>query len=107
MLRAAPRSRVLMGVPTWGWQWSAAAAGAEQATQAELFPKATEPALQRPYGARVGERAWVESDRSVQLKLLTAREAGIAGVALWVRGGESRRLASAALGAAGGGAPSR
>jgi spore germination protein YaaH len=88
VLRAAPRSRVLMGVPTWGWQWSAAA-GAEQATQAELFPKATELALSRPYGARVGERAWVESDRSVQLKLLTAREAGIAGVALWVRGGES------------------
>ena len=23
VLRAAPRSRVLMGVPTWGWQWSA------------------------------------------------------------------------------------
>jgi spore germination protein YaaH len=77
-----------MGVPTWGWQWSAAA-GAEQATQAELFPKATQRALSRPYGARVGERAWVESDRSVQLKLLTARQARIAGVALWVRGGES------------------
>ena len=45
--------------------------------------------MQRPYGARVGERAWVESDRSVQLKLLVARQARIAGVALWVRGGES------------------
>ena len=45
--------------------------------------------MQRPYGARVGERAWVESDRSVQLKLLVARQANIAGVALWVRGGES------------------
>ena len=88
VLRAAPRSRVLMGVPTWGWRWSAGA-GAEQATQAELFPKATQLALSRPYGARVGERAWVESDRSVQLKLLTARQARIAGVALWVRGGES------------------
>jgi spore germination protein YaaH len=91
VLRAAPRPRVLMGVPTWGWNWSAAA-GAEQATQAELFPHATQTALARPYGARVGERAWVESDRSVQLKLLTARQAGIAGVALWVRGGESSAI---------------
>jgi hypothetical protein len=88
VLRAAPRSRVLMGVPTWGWRWSPVA-GAEQATQAQLFPKATETALRRPYGARVGQRAWVESDRSVQLKLLVARQAKIAGVALWVRGGES------------------
>jgi spore germination protein YaaH len=91
VLRVAPRSRVLMGVPNWGWRWSAAA-GAEQATQAELFPAATPTALSRPYGARVGERAWVESDRSVQLKLLTARQAGIAGVALWVRGGESAAI---------------
>ena len=107
VLRAAPRSRVLMGVPTWGWQWSATA-GAEQATQAELFPKATELALSRPYGARVGERAWVESDRSVQLKLLTAREAGIAGIALWVRGGESSATwRQPLLVPAGGGAPSR
>ena len=76
VLRAAPRSRVLMGVPTWGWRWSATVgAGAEQATQAQLFPEATEQALQRPYGARVGENAWVESDRSVQLKLLVARQA--------------------------------
>ena len=42
-----------------------------------------------PTARASGERAWVESDRSVQLKLLTARQAGIAGVALWVRGGES------------------
>ena len=90
VLQAAPRSRVLMGVPTWGWRWSAVAGGgAEQATQAQLFPNASEQALQRPYGARVGARAWVESDRSVQLKLLVARQAKIAGVALWVRGGES------------------
>jgi spore germination protein len=88
VLRAAPRSRVLMGVPTWGWRWSNGA-GAQQATQAELFPQASEQAMQRPYGARAGDRAWVESDRSVQLKLLVARQARIAGVALWVRGGES------------------
>lgn len=87
VLRAAPRSRVLMGVPTWGWQWTAS--GARRASQAELFPKATQKALMRPYGALVGKDAWVESDRSVQLKLLTARQARIGGVALWVRGGES------------------
>ena len=91
VLRVAPRSRVLMGVPTWGWRWSAGA-GAEQATQAELFPRATQAALARPYGARVGQRAWVESDRSIQLKLLTARQARIAGIALWVRGGESSAI---------------
>ena len=61
VLRAAPRSRILMGVPTWGWQWSAQnGAGAEQATQAQLFPKATETALQRRYGALVGDNAWVD-----------------------------------------------
>ena len=71
VLRAAPRSRVLMGVPTWGWQWNGpTGAGAQQATQAELFPKATETAMQRPYGALAGDNAWVESDRSLQLKLL-------------------------------------
>ena len=96
VLRAAPRSRVLMGVPTWGWRWNAGA-GAEQATQAQLFPHATETAMQRPYGARVGERAWVESDRSVQLKLLVARQARIGGVALWVRGGESSAIWSQPL----------
>jgi spore germination protein YaaH len=92
VLRAAPRARVLMGVPTWGWQWNGpTGAGAQQETQAQLFPKASETALQRPYGALAGDDAWVESDRSVQLKLLTARNARIAGVALWVRGGESSK----------------
>lgn len=92
VLRAAPRSRILMGVPTWGWQWNGPkGAGAQQETQAQLFPHASETAMQRPYGALAGENAWVESDRSVQLKLLTARNAGIAGVALWVRGGESSK----------------
>ena len=95
VLRVAPRSRVLMGVPTWGWQWSAGA-GAEQATQAQLFPRATETALQRPYGARVGTRAWVESDRSVQLKLLVARQAQDRGRgALGARRGVLRHVASA------------
>ena len=74
-----------------------AGAGAEQATQAQLFPQATEPALQRPYGARVGEHAWVESDRSVQLKLLVARQAQHRGRgALGARRGVLRDLASAA-----------
>jgi hypothetical protein len=106
VLRGAPRSRILMGVPTWGWRWSAGA-GAEQATQAQLFPEATPLALSRPYGARVGGRAWVESDRSVQLKLLTARQAQIAGVALWVRGGESSATWRQPLLAPAGGTASR
>jgi hypothetical protein len=95
-----------MGVPTWGWRWGTGAA-AQPATQAQLFPQATETALQRPYGARVGDRAWVESDRSVQLKLLTARQARIAGVALWVRGGESSATWRQPLLTPPGGAPSR
>lgn len=94
LLARAPRAKVLIGVSTWGWQWEAGARG-QRATQAALYPMATEPELLRPDGARVrlpaGE-AWVESDRSVQLKLLVARNSKARGVALWVRGGESRRL---------------
>ena len=36
-----------------------------------------------------GQVGFVESDRSLQLKLEVARAAHVAGVALWVRGGES------------------
>ena len=107
VLRAAPRSRVLMGVPTWGWRWEpwpARAPSRRRRRSSSRRPRET--ALQRPYGARVGQRAWVESDRSVQLKLLVAASGQIAGVALWVRGGESSATwQSAAAGAAGGGGP--
>ena len=90
-----------MGVPTWGWRWSAARRSRAGDAGRALPEGNASRHSRRPYGARVGERAWVESDRSVQLKLLTARQAGIAGVALWVRGGESvRDLASAARRAA-------
>jgi hypothetical protein len=95
-VRRAPRARVLIGVPTWGWTWTADGRAA-RATQAQLFPAARPRALLDPDGARLagpepGATSWVESDRSVQLTLLVARNAKVAGVALWVRGGESTRL---------------
>jgi hypothetical protein len=95
-VRRAPRARVLIGIPSWGWTWTGGGR-ATRATQAQLFPAARPRALLDPDGAGMagpgpGATSWVESDRSVQLKLLVARNAQVAGVALWVRGGESTRL---------------
>jgi spore germination protein YaaH len=89
-LAHAPRSRVIVALPTWGAVWSAS--GVAQRTQAELFRLAKPEALLQPSGTRISrpdETAYVESDRSLQLKLEVARAAHVAGVALWVRGGES------------------
>ena len=89
-LAHAPRSRVIVALPTWGAVWSES--GVAQRTQAELFRLAKPKALLQPSGTRIsrtGETAYVESDRSLQLKLEVARAAHVAGVALWVRGGES------------------
>jgi len=89
-LAHAPRSRVIVALPTWGAVWSQS--GVAQRTQSELFRLAQPAALQQARGARIeqgGQISWVESDRSLQLKLEVARAAGVAGVALWVRGGES------------------
>jgi spore germination protein YaaH len=89
-LAHAPRSRVIVAVPTWGALWGPH--GVARRTQAELFRLARPAALEQPAGTRVeqdGTIAWVESDRSLQLKLEVARAAQVAGVALWVRGGES------------------
>ena len=91
VLRAAPRSRVSSWACRPGAGSGARAPGAEQATQAQLFPQATREGDAAPLRRARGRHAWVESDRSVQLKLLTARQARIAGVALWVRGGESSK----------------
>ena len=70
--------------------WSAGGAAPSRRTQAELFPKATQTALQRPYGARVGERR-VGRVRPLGAAQAADRAPGAAsrGVALWVRGGES------------------
>jgi spore germination protein YaaH len=89
-LAHAPRAKVIVALPTWGAAWTAA--GVRRRTQAQLFRLASPAALTQAAGARVeqhGDVAWVESDRSLQLKLEVARAAHVAGVALWIRGGES------------------
>jgi spore germination protein YaaH len=89
-LAHAPRSRVIVALPTFGELWTPQ--GVVRKTQAELFRLARPGALTQAAGARVeddGHVAWVESDRSLQLKLEVARAAHVSGVALWVRGGES------------------
>jgi spore germination protein len=89
-LAHAPRSRVIIELPTWGAVWGPS--GAARDTQSTLFHLAKPAALVAPNGARVvlnGHVGYVESDRSLQLKLEVARAAHVAGIALWVRGGES------------------
>ncbi len=89
-LAHAPRSRVIVALPTWGTLWGPH--GVRRRTQAELFRLARPAALAQPAGARVEQGstvAWVESDRSLQLKLEVARAAQVSGIAVWVRGGES------------------
>ena len=90
-LAHAPRSRVIVALPTWGAVWSASGVAAAHAGRA-VPPREAEgaaAAVRRPHRARTGQAAYVESDRSLQLKLEVARAAHVAGVALWVRGGES------------------
>jgi spore germination protein len=89
-LAHAPRSKVIVALPTWGAVWTAG--GVAQHSQSELYPLARPAALQQAAGARIVHGrsvGWVETDRSLQLKLEVARAAHVAGVALWVRGGES------------------
>jgi spore germination protein YaaH len=89
-LAHAPRSRVIVELPTWGAVWGPT--GPTRATQAALFRLARPSTLLATNGARVvrnGDVGYVESDRSLQLKLEVARAAHVAGIALWVRGGES------------------
>jgi spore germination protein YaaH len=89
-LAHAPRSRVIIELPTWGAVWGSN--GPLRATQSTLFQLARPGGLSMPNGARVmrdGAVGYVESDRSLQLKLEVARAARVAGVAIWVRGGES------------------
>ena len=90
VLRAAPRSRVLMGVPTWGWQWNGPRAPEpSRRRRRELFPKATRDGAAAALRRARGHHAWVESDRSRAAQAAHGPQARIAGVALWVRGGES------------------
>ncbi|MEO9176940.1 MAG: hypothetical protein ABI317_15620 [Gaiellales bacterium] len=89
-LAHAPRARVIIELPTWGAVWGQN--GPTRATQSTLFRLAQPGALVATNGARIvrhGDVGYVESDRSLQLKLEIARAAHVAGIALWVRGGES------------------
>jgi spore germination protein len=89
-LAHAPRSRVIIELPTWGAVWGPN--GPARVTQSTLFRLAGPSALAATNGARVvrhGDVGYVESDRSLQLKLEVARAAHVAGIALVVRGGES------------------
>jgi spore germination protein YaaH len=89
-LAHAPRSRVIIELPTWGAVWGPN--GQTRATQSSLFRLASTSALAQANGARVqiaGHTGFVETDRSLQLKLEIARSAHVAGIALDVRGGES------------------
>jgi hypothetical protein len=89
-LAHAPRAKVMLELPTWGAVWNGSSV--RRATQAALFALAGTKALLERDGTRVaahGGVGYVESDRSLQLKLEVARAAHVAGIALDVRGGES------------------
>jgi hypothetical protein len=92
-VHAAPRSRILLGIPTWGYRWTAE--GVVAVTQAQTYPGLTDAARAAQDGAALridGDEAWTETDRSVELKLRVARAAGVAGVGLELYGGESTHL---------------
>ena len=98
-MHAAPRERVVLGIPTWGYRWQRDG-GAQRVSQAETYPALTEVARQGEDGAELqleGDAAWVETDRSVELKLKVARAAKVAGIALELGGGESTHLWEAPL----------
>ncbi len=89
----APARRLLFALPTAGIAWEAG--GVRAASQAELYPRLTEAHQQLPDGAARGTASdgWAtETDRSIELKLRVVHDAGAAGVALPLAGGESTRL---------------
>jgi spore germination protein YaaH len=92
-VHAAPRSRILLGIPTWGYRWTDE--GVVTVAQAETYPVLSEPLRAAEDGAPLtvgGDEAWTETDRSIELKLRVARAAGVAGVGLELIGGESTHL---------------
>ena len=97
-VHAAPRERLVLGIPTWGYRWNRD--GVQRVSQAQSYPALTELAREAEDGAELqleGDAAWVETDRSVELKLKVARAAKVAGIALELGGGESTHLWEAPL----------
>ena len=97
-INAAPRDRLVLGIPTWGYRWQGESV--LRVSQAQSYPALTELARQGEDGAELqldGDATWVETDRSVELKLKVARAAKVAGIALELGGGESTHLWDAPL----------
>jgi spore germination protein YaaH len=97
-VHAAPRERLLLGIPTWGYRWDRESV--QRISQAQSYPLLTELAREGQDGAELqldGDATWVETDRSVELKLKVARAAKVAGIALELGGGESTHLWDAPL----------
>ena len=98
-VNAAPRDRLVLGIPTWGYRWQGETACCASRRR-ESYPALTELARQAEDGAELqldGDATWVETDRSVELKLKVARAAKVAGIALELGGGESTHLWEAPL----------
>ena len=74
---------------------------AHRVTAASVYPRLGPDAAAAPDGGEIleggGKVTWVEQDRSLSLKLRVAQNARVAGVALWIRGGESANLWQAPL----------
>lgn len=97
-VNAAPRGRLLLGIPTWGYRWRGD--DVFRVSQALAYPALSETDRQAEDGAALqleGDAVWVETDRSVELKLKVARAAQVAGIALELGGGESTHLWAAPL----------
>jgi hypothetical protein len=99
-LQNAPRSRVVLGIADYGMTWDAFGR-ARRVTAASVYPRLGPDAAAQADGGQVyeggGKVTWVEQDRSLALKLRVAENAKVAGVAFWIRGGESSNLWQAPL----------
>lgn len=102
-----PHRRVVLGLPTYGYDWPAGGPGTDlqwadvQAlSAARRAPQRWDTATQSPWLEYVDDRGrrhtvWFESARSLALKVDTARHYGIGGVYVWRLGGEDPAIWSA------------
>jgi spore germination protein YaaH len=99
-LQNAPRSRIVLGIADYGMTWDAFGR-AHRVTAASVYPRLGPDAAANQDGGQIleggGKVTWVEQDRSLSLKLRVAENAKVAGVAMWIRGGESSNLWQAPL----------